>query len=187
MKRRNTTPRIRRAPTPRAVKARRGSPLPVAIAVLGAVVILGCWQLRVAADETAAKARIADAPVQEPLEETPRDASADPTGPATAADRRLREGTQLTNCLGHFRQTGDVVAFIDENGRDIGGLPNLNLERIARMLKAVDEPETVWWSVSGTVTEFSGKNYVLITRAVYKASTPPPTPESLSAESEPQP
>ena len=71
------------------------------------------------------------------------------------------------------------MAFIDEEGRDIGGLPNLNLERVIRMLKTVDEPESIWWSISGTVTEFAGRNYVLISRAVYKAATPPPSPERV--------
>jgi hypothetical protein len=160
--------------------SRRGNRVPVAAAVFTAVAALALWQLRLAADEAPGKPAAADASI----DESPRDASAEP---GDAKGRRLREGTQLTDCLGHFRQTGDVVAFIDENGRDIGGLPNLNLERITRMLKAVDEPENIWWSVSGTITEFSGRNYVLITRAVYKASTPPPSPESLATEAEPQP
>ena len=167
----------------KSAKLRRGSPLPVGAAVLSAVAVLALWQFSLRADESAAQPA-EDAPVQESFGEALRDASA---GPADAAHRRIREGTQLTNCLGHFRQTGDVVTFIDESGRDIGGLPNLNLERITRMLKAVDEPESIWWSVSGTVTEFSGRNYVLVTRAVYKASTPPPAPESVAPESELQP
>jgi hypothetical protein len=101
----------------------------------------------------------------------------------TAADVnafRLREGTRLTNRSGRFRMNGDSLTFIDEDEREIGGLPNLNLERIIRMLKAVDEPETIWWSVSGVITEISDRNHVLISRAVYKAAAPPPAPESLS-------
>jgi hypothetical protein len=156
----------------------------VRAAVLSAVALLALWQFNLSAEEPAAPTPAEDAPIQGSLDVAPRDASSDS---ADAAHRRLREGTQLANCLGHFRQSGDVVTFIDESGRDIGGLPNLNLERITRMLKAVDEPESIWWSVSGTVTEFSGRNYVLITRAVYKASTPPPAPESLAPESESQP
>jgi hypothetical protein len=120
------------------------------------------------------------------------DASSAP-GDSTPADRpaaaaagsrvepvqvRLREGTRLTDRLGHFRYSGEVLNFIDENGRELGGLSNLNLERVLRMLKTVDEPESVKWSVSGVVTEFSGRNYLLITRAVYKAAAPA-TPEVL--------
>jgi hypothetical protein len=92
---------------------------------------------------------------------------------------RLREGTQLTDRLGYFRQNGDSLTFVDEDGRELGGLPNLSLERIIRMLKSVDEPESVKWSVSGTVTEFSGRNYLLISRAVYKAAMFPPVPDAV--------
>jgi hypothetical protein len=102
--------------------------------------------------------------------------------PETAADVtafRLREGTRFTNRVGRFRMSGDSLIFIDEDKREIGGLPNLNLERILRMLKSVDEPEMILWSVSGMVTEFSEQNYLLISRAVYKAAAPPPVPESL--------
>ena len=91
---------------------------------------------------------------------------------------RLREGTRLNESLGHFRLNGDVLTFIQDDNRELIGLANLNLERILRMLKTVDEPESVMWSVNGTVTEFSGRNYVLVTRAVYKAATPSP-PEAI--------
>jgi hypothetical protein len=158
--------------------------VPVGGAVLSAVAVLAVWQFSLRADESAAQPFAESAPGPASLDEATRGASADL---ADGAHRRLREGTQLTNCLGHFRQAGDVVTFIDESGRDIGGLPNLNLERITRMLKAVDEPEGIWWSVSGNITEFSGRNYVLITRAVYKASTPPPAPESVAPEPVTQP
>jgi hypothetical protein len=103
-----------------------------------------------------------------------------------AARLRLREGTRLRDVAGRFRQSGDELTLIDEEGRELSGLPNLNLERILRMLKTVEEPESITWSVSGTVTEFGGRNYLLISRAVYKASAPPPAPESL-VETEPAP
>jgi hypothetical protein len=95
------------------------------------------------------------------------------------AKLRLREGTRLREVTGRFRQSGDSLTFIDADGREISGLPNLNLERILRMLKTVEEPESITWSVSGSITEFSGRNYLLISRAVYKAAAPPPAPESL--------
>ncbi len=81
--------------------------------------------------------------------------------------------------MGHFKQNGETLSFIDDEGRELGGLPNLNLERIARMLKSVEEPESVSWSVSGTVTEFSGRNFLLVSRAVYKSATAPPAPDRL--------
>jgi hypothetical protein len=99
-------------------------------------------------------------------------------GTATSTTR-LREGTQLTDRMGYFRQNGEVVTFVDEDGRELGGLPNMSLERIIRMLKTVEEPESVKWSVSGAVTEFSGRNYLLISRAVYKAAMLPPMPDAV--------
>jgi hypothetical protein len=99
--------------------------------------------------------------------------------PTAAAATRMREGTQLKDRLGRFRQNGESLTFIDDDGRELGGLPNLNLERIIRMLKAVEEPDSVHWSVSGSVTEFGWRNYLLISRAVYKAATLPPPPDAV--------
>ena len=84
---------------------------------------------------------------------------------------RLREGTRITDQLGHFEPTGDGAVFRTERGGNFGCLPNLNLERVVRMLRSFDNPENVRWSVSGLVTEFSGRNYVLLSKAIYKANT----------------
>ena len=91
------------------------------------------------------------------------------------ADRDLPE----TKLLGQFRQEGDLLSIVDEEGRRFGCLPNLGLERIANVLKGAEEPDGVWWSVSGTVTEFNERNYLLISRAVYKAAALPPTPDRV--------
>jgi hypothetical protein len=99
---------------------------------------------------------------------------------AEALKLRLREGTHLKNVMGRFRQSGDSLVFIDAENRELGALPNLNLERIARMLQSVEEPESVSWSISGTVTEYSGNNHLLITRAVFRSTAPPPAPENLA-------
>jgi hypothetical protein len=109
-----------------------------------------------------------------------RDFTGKPEQDLEAARLRLREGTRLKDVSGRFRQSGDSLTFIDGENREISGLPNLNLERILRMLKSVEEPESVTWSVSGAITEFSGRNYLLISRAVYKAAAPPPAPETIS-------
>ncbi|MAT73490.1 MAG: hypothetical protein CMJ58_28750 [Planctomycetaceae bacterium] len=98
--------------------------------------------------------------------------------PADAA-RRMREGSRIQNAIGYFRRNGDGATFITEDGMELGGLPNLNLERVVKMLKTVDEPESVYWSINGEVTEFTGRNYVLISRAVFKTAAPPPAPEVL--------
>ena len=99
---------------------------------------------------------------------------------AEALKLRLREGTRLKDVVGRFRQAGDSLVFIDGENRELGGLPNLNLERVARMLQSVEEPESVTWSISGTVTEYSGQNHLLITRAVFRSAAPPPTPENVA-------
>jgi hypothetical protein len=97
--------------------------------------------------------------------------------------KRLREGTELQNRLGRFRVSGDSATFTTKEGIELGGLPNLNLQRVVQMLGTVEEPENVWWSVSGVITEFGSRNYVLISRAVYKAaSQPPPVPERIAIE-----
>jgi len=105
-------------------------------------------------------------------------------GGISVSQLRLREGSQIDNVVGRFRRSGETLAFVDEDDRELGGLPNLNLERVLRSLKATDEPENVWWSVSGTVTEFSGRNYLLISRAVYKSAAPPPAPETLNDDAD---
>ncbi len=126
---------------------------------------------------TAAAASAEPAPAPQAASPAAAPSPADDEGGALLP--RLREGTQLTDRLGRFKQESESLTFIDEEGRELGGLPNLGLERIIRALKGVEEPESVWWSVSGTVTEFSGRNYLLISRAVFKAATLPPAPESV--------
>jgi hypothetical protein len=95
------------------------------------------------------------------------------------AKRRLREGTILTDEVGRFRQDGDGAVFVSEKQFEFVSLPNLNLERVARTLKGSDESESIRWSVSGVVTEFNGRNFLLITRAIYKSASPPPAPEQI--------
>ena len=93
---------------------------------------------------------------------------------------RLREGTEIDGKTGYFRQDGDGAVFVTDDGFELGGLPNLNLERVVRTLKTVDETENIRWRVSGTITEFSGRNYLFISRAVYKSAALPPSPAPLS-------
>lgn len=95
------------------------------------------------------------------------------------ARRRLREGTTLSNRGGHFKQDGDGAIFVTEDDLELVALPNLNLERVVRTLKGSDEAESIRWSVNGVVTEFNGRNFLLISRAVYKSASPPPAPEQI--------
>lgn len=101
-------------------------------------------------------------------------------GDSEESARRLREGTEISGQTGYFRQDGDGAVFVTDDGFELGGLPNLNLERVVRTLKTADETSTIRWRVNGTITEFSGRNYLLITRAVYKSAAPPPSPEQIT-------
>ena len=84
------------------------------------------------------------------------------------ASQRLREGTEIVDQSGYFRMTGGKVTFFtaDGEGRFVG-LESLSLERVARLI--ADNPEKLQWSVSGTVTEYRGANYLLIRRAILKS------------------
>ena len=95
----------------------------------------------------------------------PRPAATGGKTAAPTADYRIREGTEIVNQLGHFRTAGDRLTFFPADGNSrLVGLENLNLERIARMI--ADSPALLQWKVSGTVTEFTGANYLLVQRAI---------------------
>lgn len=110
-----------------------------------------------------------------PLKATP------PTGPEPKTplmegrqrpppDRRLREGTVLTDVWGCFKATGDRITFVANTGNlTLVALENLNLERIARAV--ADTPAQLEWKVTGTVTEYGGANFLLVERAILKPRT----------------
>jgi len=119
---------------------------------------------------------------------TYRVTTAAPSAPTKVQDRdatvsgksRIREGTTVRDQTGFFRQDGDGATFVTDEGMEFGGLPNLNLERVVRTLKTADDSKSIRWSVSGLITEFSSRNFLLISRAIYKSTPPPPVPEQLS-------
>jgi hypothetical protein len=81
---------------------------------------------------------------------------------------RVREGTELQDVLGTFRLTGDRATFYPADGTGkFGGLENQTLERVATVIAA--DPASMEWLVTGTITEFRGNNYILVTRAILKA------------------
>jgi hypothetical protein len=81
---------------------------------------------------------------------------------------RVREGTELQDVLGTFRLTGDRATFYPAEGAGkFGGLENQTLERVATVI--AEDPATMEWLVTGTITEFKGNNYILVTRAILKA------------------
>ena len=80
---------------------------------------------------------------------------------------RLRERTTISERLGSFQIKENRVTFATTDGKyRFGALENLNLERVVRTIR--DNPEKLVWSMSGTITEYHGSNYVLISRVVLK-------------------
>jgi hypothetical protein len=99
----------------------------------------------------------------------PRSATGGLESASTPASDRLREGTHIADRLGTFTLTAKQPVFHTSDGKlQLGGLPNLNLERVVRTLQ--DRQAGLIWSVSGIVTEYHGGNYVLITRAMLKST-----------------
>jgi hypothetical protein len=89
---------------------------------------------------------------------------ADSAGPATRSAERLREGTRLVDVPGTFATLGaDRVSFSPDGGKESYRLlQNLALERISRMLEEQRGPKL--WTVSGTITEYKGANFLLVTK-----------------------
>ncbi|HUT11330.1 MAG TPA: hypothetical protein VMY42_12595 [Thermoguttaceae bacterium] len=107
---------------------------------------------------------------------TPADRFDDREGPSADSSpserddsrRQIREGTEVVDRLGYFRTTADRVTFFSEDGKDrFVGLENLSLERIAQAIG--DNPAQLQWSVTGTVAEYRGSNFILIRRAILKS------------------
>ena len=84
------------------------------------------------------------------------------------AGGRWREGSKLVDVPGLFKISGDRVAFcsLDEKSR-FACLENLNSERVSRIVG--ESPESLEWSVQGTITEYKSENYLLVTQAVIRS------------------
>jgi len=97
-----------------------------------------------------------------------------------------REGTRLETVPGRVIEVGRRWAFVsDQEQTTFRLLENLALERIARAIRL--EPGDDHWAVSGTLTEFSGQNYLLL-QVVTRASSRPTgqaAPSSPTGRSEP--
>jgi hypothetical protein len=95
---------------------------------------------------------------------------ADPAGEAAVpTPLRFREGMHLTDDPGHFERAVEGPVFVGDAGHRLTGLENLNLQRIARTLEEAEDPSVLQWKVSGVITEFEGRNFILIERANYSA------------------
>jgi hypothetical protein len=92
-------------------------------------------------------------------------------GPAAETDRPqklMREGDKITSQSGFFKAAGTRMRFsLVDGSRHFLVLENLGLERVAKIVAEQSDPSE--WIVSGTITEFQGQNYLLVTRAMRKA------------------
>ena len=90
--------------------------------------------------------------------------------------RPRRAGSRLNNCAkgsvlknvsGTFQAAGERIVFCpSDREAALPVLENLALERVWGMLESVGGR---MWSVSGMVTEYRGRNYLLIDRAVVRS------------------
>ena len=94
---------------------------------------------------------------------------------------RQREGTAIEDAVGYFKMTGDRAMFyVAGQSTKLNCLENLNLERVTAQL--AETPDQNEWTVSGTLTEYRGANYLLLSRAVLKSK---PTAKTRVKQSTP--
>ncbi len=83
--------------------------------------------------------------------------------------KRQREGTRLIDVEGRFDSNGERwTFFLAESDESYKVLENLALERVYKVLEETRASEKPQWIISGTMTEFSGANYLLVSKAVIK-------------------
>jgi hypothetical protein len=75
-----------------------------------------------------------------------------------------REGTRLDQKALTFRTENDRLMVQIDPDHAIQVLENLGAQRIYRANQ--DDPEDNQWSITGSLTEFEGRNYLLIEQAV---------------------
>ncbi len=86
--------------------------------------------------------------------------------------KRLREGTRLIDVEGRFDSNGERWNFyLAESDESYKVLENLALERVHKVLEETRASDKPQWIISGTMTEFSGSNYLLVSKAVIKPQT----------------
>jgi hypothetical protein len=96
--------------------------------------------------------------------------------------KRLREGTRLIDVEGRFDSNGDRWAFqLAASDESYKVLENLALERIHHVLEETRASDKLQWIISGTVTEFAGANYLLVSKAVIKPQTEAAAPDRGSS------
>lgn len=73
----------------------------------------------------------------------------------------MREGTRIESLHTQCRNVGDrLVVEIAEDTRPLEALENLASQRILQAVS--DEASSNGWIVNGQITEFQGRNYILL-------------------------
>lgn len=104
------------------------------------------------------------------------DSSAMP-GATEKQGERLREGTRLLDASGSFQGVGDRIVFSPKGSKESYRiLENLALQRISQTLEDVRGQRQCL--VSGTITEFRGANYLLVTKYLLVNKAPSGGPEA---------
>ncbi len=88
---------------------------------------------------------------------------------AAGEEKLLREGTRIVGDIGECRTDGDRLSIIfgEQPTRSLIALENLAAQRIVQAV--LDDPSDRSWKVSGTITEFQGRNYILLERVARSA------------------
>jgi hypothetical protein len=154
------------------IRPRRISELMSGMLLAGALSLLPFAEFALGADEppSPAGAKSTDASAagsRSPASKSAAEPAGTPRIEGGQVSGRWREGSRLIDQVGFFKVTGDHVTFISSDGKlKFDGLENLAIERIARTIG--DSPDQLEWSTSGTITEYRGANYLLVTQAVLK-------------------
>jgi hypothetical protein len=82
--------------------------------------------------------------------------------------RQIREG-EMVEFVGALELSGDRAVFYpQEGGEPLRLLENLALERVTRLLRETHAERQ--WLVSGEITEYRGANFLLLHKAVQRAT-----------------
>jgi hypothetical protein len=85
---------------------------------------------------------------------------------------RLHEGGAIINQAGSFRRAGDRVTFVSaDNKQRLIVLENHALEQVAQT--NAESPAQLEWIVSGTISEFRGGIFLLVSQANLKSPIRP--------------
>ncbi len=96
--------------------------------------------------------------------------AAQPVAPRSAPKEKQkhREGSRLEDVRGRFDFAGERMAFYPTGeSESFRVLENLALERIWQATQDSNRKDE--WIVSGTVTEYRGSNFLLVTKAVIRS------------------